>query len=169
MAKAWKVKGVKPQKSYRRNASIILSAKIAEVYSWDNYIGDPENIEELHNMRISIKRLRYSMEIFSVNYDQKFNESLQIWVDLQKLLGEIHDCDVGQDVLTDYLKAHKLSRRQCRYSRSQRVNSTISSDPRRKVPRISKTLVIPSKRRFERKSAEDYQKEDMKMMDVFCP
>ena len=105
MAKAWKVKGVKPQKSYRRNASIILSAKIAEVYSWDDYIGDPENIEELHNMRISIKRLRYSMEIFSVNYDQKFNESLQIWVDLQKLLGEIHDCDVGQDVLTDYLKA----------------------------------------------------------------
>ena len=68
MAKAWKVKGVKPQKSYRRNASIILSAKIAEVYSWDNYIGDPENIEELHNMRISIKRLRYSMEVFSVNY-----------------------------------------------------------------------------------------------------
>ena len=106
MAKAWKIKGVKPQKSYRRNASIILSAKIAEVYSWDNYIGDPENIEELHNMRISIKRLRYSMEIFSVNYDQKFNESLQIWVDLQKLLGEIHDCDVGQDVLTDYLEAH---------------------------------------------------------------
>ena len=106
MAKAWKIKGVKPQKSYRRNASIILSAKIAEVYSWDNYIGDPKNIEELHNMRISIKRLRYSMEIFSVNYDQKFNESLQIWVGLQKLLGEIHDCDVGQDVLTDYLKVH---------------------------------------------------------------
>ena len=91
MAKAWKIKGVKPQKSYRRNASIILSAKIAEVYSWDNYIGDLGNIEELHNMRISIKRLRYSMEIYSVNYDQKFNESLQIRVDLQKLLGEIHD------------------------------------------------------------------------------
>lgn len=104
MAKAWKVKGVKPQKSYRRNASIILSAKIAEVYSWDSYIDDPKNIEELHNMRISIKRLRYSMEFFSVNYDTEFNESLQIWVDLQKLLGQIHDCDVGQDVLTDYLK-----------------------------------------------------------------
>ena len=104
MAKAWKIKGVKPQKSYRRNASIILSAKIAEVYSWESYIDDPKNIEELHNMRISIKRLRYSMEFFSVNYDTEFNESLQIWVDLQKLLGQIHDCDVGQDVLTDYLK-----------------------------------------------------------------
>ena len=104
MAKAWKAKGVKPQKSYRRNASIILSAKIAEVYSWESYIGDPKNVEELHNMRISIKRLRYSMEFFSVNYDTEFNESLQIWVDLQKLLGQIHDCDVGQDVLTDYLK-----------------------------------------------------------------
>ena len=104
MAKAWKVKGVKPQKSYRRNASIILSAKIAEVYSWESYIDDPKNIEELHNMRISIKRLRYSMEFFSVNYDRKFDQFLQVWVDLQKLLGEIHDCDVGQDVLTDYLE-----------------------------------------------------------------
>ena len=104
MAKAWKVKGVKPQKSYRRNASIILSAKIAEVYSWESYIDDPKNIEELHNMRISIKRLRYSMEFFSINYGQKFDEFLQVWVDLQKLLGEIHDCDVGQDVLTDYLE-----------------------------------------------------------------
>ena len=104
MAKAWKVKGVKPQKSYRRNASIILSAKIAEVYSWESYIDDPKNIEELHNMRISIKRLRYSMEFFSINYGQEFDEFLQVWVDLQKLLGEIHDCDVGQDVLTDYLE-----------------------------------------------------------------
>ena len=104
MAKAWKVKGIKPQKSYRRNASIILSAKIAEVYSWDSYIDDPKNIEELHNMRISIKRLRYSMEFFSINYGQEFDEFLQVWVDLQKLLGEIHDCDVGQDVLTDYLE-----------------------------------------------------------------
>ena len=104
MAKAWRVKGVKPQKSYRRNASIILSAKIAEVYSWESYIDDPKNIEELHNMRISIKRLRYSMEFFAINYGQKFDEFLQVWVDLQKLLGEIHDCDVGQDVLTGYLK-----------------------------------------------------------------
>ena len=104
MAKAWRVKGVKPQKSYLRNASIILSAKIAEVYSWESYIDDPKNIEELHNMRISIKRLRYSMEFFSVNYDRKFDQFLQVWVDLQKLLGEIHDCDVGQDVLTDYVK-----------------------------------------------------------------
>ena len=104
MAKVWKIKGVKPQKSYRENASIILSAKIAEVYSWENYIGNSQNVEELHNMRISIKRLRYSMEFFSVNYDQEFNELLQILVDLQKLLGEIHDCDVGQDVLTGYLK-----------------------------------------------------------------
>ena len=55
-------------------------------------------------MRISIKRFRYSMEFFSINYGQKFDEFLQVWVDLQKFLGEIHDCDVGQDVLTDYLE-----------------------------------------------------------------
>ena len=104
MAKAWKIEGLKSQKSYRKNASIILPIKIAEVYSWDKYIDDPQNVEGLHNMRISIKRLRYSMEFFSVNYGKKFGELIQVWVDLQRLLGDIHDCDVGQDVLIDYLE-----------------------------------------------------------------
>ncbi|MEE3194830.1 MAG: CHAD domain-containing protein, partial [Candidatus Poribacteria bacterium] len=144
---------MKPQKSYRRNASIILSAKIAEVYSWDNYIGDPENIEELHNMRISIKRLRYSMEIFSVNYDQKFNESLQIWVGLQKLLGSIHDCDVGQDVLTDYLKADP----QEGGADTLGVNALIQRYRQTREERYQEFLKLWS----------SLQKEGMKMMDVF--
>ena len=57
-------KGIKPKKSCRWNARRILPVKIAEVYSWEKYIDAPHNIEELHNMRISIKRLRYSMEDF---------------------------------------------------------------------------------------------------------
>lgn len=64
VSKAWKTKGIKPKKSCRWNARRILPVKIAEVYSWEKYIDVPHNIEELHNMRISIKRLRYSMEDF---------------------------------------------------------------------------------------------------------
>ncbi len=104
VSKAWKTKGIKPKKSCRWNARRILPVKIAEVYSWEKYIDAPHNIAELHNMRISIKRPRYSMEAFSVNCGKRFSEPLQVWVNFQKLLGDIHDYDVSQNVLIDCLK-----------------------------------------------------------------
>ena len=105
MAKAWKAKGIYPQLSYRWNAQVILAVKIQEVYSWTESIRNPDNIKELHNLRISVKRLRYSMEFFTINYGKAFRDFLKVLADLQEQLGDIHDCDVVEMVLTDYLKA----------------------------------------------------------------
>lgn len=116
MAKAHKITGVKPLRSYRENARIILPQKVEEVYTWEPFIRDAARREELHNMRISIKRLRYTMELFRVAYgfpkrdsrevtvvdDKRFTEFLGVIVDLQEILGDIHDCDVVLEVLTDY-------------------------------------------------------------------
>ena len=104
MAKAWKVKGVVAQKSHRWNARVVLPVKIEEVYSWSKLVFDPNCIAELHNMRISIKRLRYSMEFFAINYKKKFAKFLDILAEIQELLGEIHDADVIQEVLHGYLQ-----------------------------------------------------------------
>ena len=105
MAKAWKVKGIQPQSSYRSNAQAILAVKIQEVYSWAESIRDSDKVKELHNLRISIKRLRYSMEFLAINYGEEFQDLLKILADLQEQLGDIHDCDVVEIVLTDYLQA----------------------------------------------------------------
>ncbi len=116
MAKAHKIAGVMPQSSYRENARIILPQKVEEVYTWEPFIRDAARREELHNMRISIKRLRYTMELFRAAYrspnmpakaaatinDKRFNEFLGVIVDLQEILGDVHDCDVVLEVLTDY-------------------------------------------------------------------
>ena len=116
MAKAHKLTGVKPLHSYRENARIILPQKVEEVYTWEPFIRDAARHEELHNMRISIKRLRYTMELFRLAYrspkmhsrevtaadDKRFTEFLGVIIDLQKILGDIHDCDVVLEVLTDY-------------------------------------------------------------------
>ena len=104
MAKAWKTKGIQPQSNYRWNAQVILVMKIQEVYSWAKLIRNPDKVKELHNLRISIKRLRYSMEFFAINYGEEFEEFLKILADLQEQLGDIHDCDVVKMVLTDYLQ-----------------------------------------------------------------
>lgn len=116
MAKAHKISGVKPLGSYRENARIILPQKVEEVYTWEPFIRDAARREELHNMRISIKRLRYTMELFRVVYElpkacskdrivadaKRFAEYLAVIVDLQEILGDVHDSDVVLQVLTDY-------------------------------------------------------------------
>ena len=116
MAKTHKITGVKPMCSYRENARIILPQKVEEVYTWEPFIRDAARREELHNMRISIKRLRYTMELFRVAYEspkmparevavvdnKRFTKFLGVIVDLQEILGDIHDCDVVLEVLTDY-------------------------------------------------------------------
>ena len=116
MAKAHKITGVKSLRSYSENARIILPQKVEEVYTWEPFIRDAARREELHNMRISIKRLRYTMELFGLAYrspkmhsravpvagDKRFTEFLKVIVDLQEILGDIHDCDVVLEVLNDY-------------------------------------------------------------------
>lgn len=117
MAKVHKVVGLKPSCSYRENARIILPQKVEEVYTWEPFIRDATRREELHNMRISIKRLRYTMEFFRVAYlsskerysketvgfgNECFTEFLEVIIDLQEILGDIHDGDVVLEVLADY-------------------------------------------------------------------
>lgn len=102
MAKPQKIIGLNPKHSFRQNARIVLPQRIEEVYSWEQYIKNPECREELHNMRISVKRLRYTMEFFLVNYDNRFSEMLEVVTDLQDILGDIHDNDVILDILAEY-------------------------------------------------------------------
>ena len=107
MAKAQKVSGVAPLRSYQENACVILPQRLEEVYTWEPFIRDETRREELHNMRISIKRLRYAMELFRVVYGlptvkSQYTEFLAVIVDLQEILGDIHDADVVLEVLVDY-------------------------------------------------------------------
>ena len=107
MAKPQKIVGINPKQSFHDNGRILLPQKVAEVYSWEQFIRDPEKREILHNMRISVKRLRYTMEFFSVNYDtprkyEKWTEYIDTIIELQDILGDIHDNDVVLETLTAY-------------------------------------------------------------------
>ena len=128
MAKAHKIIGVKPSRSYCENARIILPQKVEEVYTWEPFIHDEERREELHNLRISLKRLRYTMEIFhlaymvpkvgakdaAVTHNERLAEFLSTIIDLQRILGEVHDCDVALKVLRDYCISNR--KRDCDYA-----------------------------------------------------
>lgn len=120
MAKARKITGVSPLRSYQKNARIILPQRLEEVYTWEPFLRDETRREELHNMRISIRRLRYTMELFHVAYQNGSQQSavsvyaefLTMIVDLQEILGDIHDADVVLEVLGNYTSQSRNRRGQ---------------------------------------------------------
>jgi CHAD domain-containing protein len=61
---------------------------------FEPFIKQPENIKELHAMRIAAKHLRYTLEIFSPVYESELKLHLKAMRQIQEILGEIHDCDV---------------------------------------------------------------------------
>ncbi|MCK9506364.1 MAG: CHAD domain-containing protein [Porticoccaceae bacterium] len=71
-----------------------ISTNLDEFLSYENDIHDPENITELHAMRIAGKHLRYTLEVFALLYGQALNPLIRTMKDIQDLLGEIHDNDV---------------------------------------------------------------------------
>ena len=101
MAKAWPVPGVDPTADVSRNARLILAVRIAELYGWEPVIPHPEAIEPLHAMRISAKRLRYTLELFAETFGEAGAAALVQIKEVQELLGGLHDIDVRIALVED--------------------------------------------------------------------
>lgn len=65
-----------------------------ELLVHEPYIHDPQNVTELHAMRISAKRLRYTLEAFEDLYGPQIKPFISQVRKLQDLLGTVHDTDV---------------------------------------------------------------------------
>jgi hypothetical protein len=94
MAKTEPIIGLNPQAPTRDNARRIARAKIIELYSWNEYADHPYAVRELHHMRISAKRLRYTLEVFEDVLPATCKSACQEMVQLQEELGLLHDSDV---------------------------------------------------------------------------
>jgi CHAD domain-containing protein len=71
-----------------------INSNLEEFLSFEKFIHDPQNIEELHAMRITGKHLRYTLEIFAPIYGTALDLHVRAMKNVQDLLGEIHDNDV---------------------------------------------------------------------------
>lgn len=103
MAKAWKIKGTRKNQPILYNARHVLSARLDELYSWSEAVRNPANYAALHGMRISAKRLRYSMELYAPFFGATYRSLITTVGQVQKLLGEIHDDSVMAAFVTNYL------------------------------------------------------------------
>jgi CHAD domain-containing protein len=86
-----------------QTGNIQIQSRLDEFLFYEVFIFDPERQNELHQMRIAAKHLRYALEIFSELYSGKTDFALDISRKTQQILGEIHDADVWSLYLPGFL------------------------------------------------------------------
>ena len=127
MAKALPLYAVNPRESLRSNAPLMLHTRLEELYQFAPYISDPGRVEELHNMRIAAKRLRYTMEIFQPCFSGKdFGKLYDQVKSVQEQIGEIHDRDVRGPLLQAFLDDHAAARPEVRAGLERLIQSQAS-------------------------------------------
>ena len=91
--RARKVKGLDPEMPLDEALRRIVAVRLAELHSFEHAVHDPDAVDELHDMRIAAKRLRYVLEMSEPVFGPPAREGAKRAKKLQDVLGEIHDCD----------------------------------------------------------------------------
>ncbi len=90
-----------PSSGLSKIAIETLEIHLKNCFSFVPFITNPNNVKELHNLRIAFKNLRYSVELFHDLYPS-LKDYLIVLKLFQDELGKIHDCDVWLDDLDDF-------------------------------------------------------------------
>jgi hypothetical protein len=129
MAKPLKIKKISPDDRPEKAAVRILRTRIKEFYScWP----DPDRTptpEQLHNMRISGKRLRYSAEGLRELYPDRLALLIDLLKVAQDLLGEMQDCVTQRGLIEAYID--RIRRRAPQDDRIAALENIISEYERR--------------------------------------
>lgn len=91
----WQIESLKYSKQLKKSANVILGFRIESLISIvEKYFKD-QTVENLHDVRIAIRRVRYSMELFLICYNKKdfmrFYNKIQ---KLQDISGSVRDMDI---------------------------------------------------------------------------
>ncbi len=116
MSRAWPVHNVDANAPVLVNARRVLGVRIAEYYSYEPIVGHPELSLALHDLRISTKRLRYTLELFRTEFGDEGERQIERVKAIQETLGDLHDHDVRIEMIGD-----ELSRLMLEQSRETRA------------------------------------------------
>jgi CHAD domain-containing protein len=82
------------QVSYLLMSRSIILDRLKELEKLSQGLFNPFDIETLHEMRISAKRLRYAIELFQQCWGHSIATYAKRVAQMQTALGDVHDCDV---------------------------------------------------------------------------
>lgn len=143
MVRARRIPGIRVRRSLQENARLVIETRTRELLEFREALRNPEETQELHDMRIAAKRLRYALELFT----HCFPEVAPLIPDVRGIqtdLGEIHDLDVLIGLLRRRYEAldavlqpevvHIVQTAETRGERFNRLRRTLyaqARDPRR--------------------------------------
>jgi CHAD domain-containing protein len=84
-----------------------IKKQLGELLSHQDSLTNPLDKSGHHQMRISAKRLRYTLEICDITFEGKLKEMIRVVKETQTYLGHIHDCDVWKDYLEQFITDEK--------------------------------------------------------------
>lgn len=90
-----------------RQAEKHITGRVGDLLGYQGCLGDAEDQDGHHALRIAAKRLRYTMEICKPVYRNRLDEFIGTVKEVQQLLGEIHDCDVWVETLGQLLEEER--------------------------------------------------------------
>lgn len=93
--------------SLYQRACTTINHRLDDFLSYQHDIWTPENVEQLHAMRIAGKHLRYTLEVFAPIYNNALEPHIRAMKELQDLLGEIHDNDVWISWLPQFIEEER--------------------------------------------------------------
>ncbi len=80
-----------------------IADRIQDMFFYKKSLEDPQDVSGHHLLRIAAKKLRYTMEICNGLYSKKLSQGVNAIRKVQSSLGEIHDCDVWEQLLDRFL------------------------------------------------------------------
>lgn len=107
--------------TFRQAGVEVIETRIKELSDLSDCLYHPFEFEPLHEMRISAKRLRYALELFSPCWGGTLKPAAREVSELQTALGDLRDCDTWIEDL-----GPRLDRRR---DQSEPA-STLPADPR---------------------------------------
>jgi CHAD domain-containing protein len=105
----WEIEKLKYSKQLKRSADIILKTRIECLLKFIEKYLKNSSIENLHDVRIAIRRIRYSMELFIICYNRKiFTKFYNKIQKLQDASGTVRDVDISIENISLIVKEENI-------------------------------------------------------------
>ena len=105
----WEIKGLSNELPFGDSAKIILTNRLTNLLNSIDIFFKDDNEENLHDIRIALRRLRYNMELFTICFDRKkFSSFYKIIERLQDQSGLLRDLDVLKVNINSLTTSEKL-------------------------------------------------------------
>jgi CHAD domain-containing protein len=86
--------GNKPPLTFTEMSRNVILDRLKEFEKRSEGLFRPLDVDALHDMRITVKRLRYALEVFAKCWPRVVGGQARRAARIQGALGELHDCDV---------------------------------------------------------------------------